>query len=158
MRVVYAVHVWGMCRTYQWCVLSGRRRRKETAALPPGRVGPVFSGHTLGLAGRQAASGGGYVQASGGVTSVTRDVSGSPQRKTSRINARSPALLPRPGCESWPQPSIIAQCSTPKHGGTAESEHPSGSGVHTERLPAVSGCCPCRLYKPIKHKNALFDE
>ena len=44
MRVVYAVHVWGMCRTYQWCVLSGRRRRKETAALPPGRVQRAHTG------------------------------------------------------------------------------------------------------------------
>ena len=84
------------------------------------------------------------------------------QRKPTTENLPNKRPLPRlaatTGCESWPQPSIIAQCSTPKHGGTADSEHPSGNGVHTERLPAVSGCCPCRLYKPIKHKNALFEE
>ena len=63
--------------------LSARRRRRETAALPPGGVVPVFSGHALGLAGRQAARCIGIrTPERRSDFGKLRTVSGSPHRKT----------------------------------------------------------------------------
>ena len=51
-------------------------------------------------------------------------------------------MPPRPGRESEPKPCTTAQCSAPKHGGTAADRHPSGGGYHAERsAPLAAGSC-----------------
>ena len=57
--------------------------RQTLAAEPPGRGVPVFSGHALGLAGRQAAEHGSNFNHQAVVTLRPSDVSGSLQPKTS---------------------------------------------------------------------------